>query len=151
MAQRPPVVLERGHAKDGNPALSQYVRDHPTNYIWRADIERLTARLVNTDPFYRRIWVNTYHIHPPGVPLPLRDTLSFDVWGFGGRGDPLDVNLGWQVRQLLFTDPNPPNINWIIWQGRMWFVSGNPQRSPAPSGPAGSDAGHFEHIHVTYL
>ena len=151
MAQRPPVVLERGHAKDGNPALSQYVRDHPTNYIWRADIERLTARLVNTDPFYRRIWVNTYFIHPPGVPLPRRDTLSFDVWGFGGRGDPLDVNLGWQVRQLLFTDPNLPDINWIIWQGRMWFVSGNPKETRAPLGPPGSDAGHFEHIHVTYL
>ena len=107
MAERPPVVLERGHGKDGNPAFSQFVRDHPTNYIWRADLERLTARLVNMDPFYRRIWVNTYFIHPAGV-FPRRDTLSFDVWGFGGRGDPLDVNLGWRVRQLLFNDPNPP-------------------------------------------
>jgi len=149
MAQRPPVVLERGHGKDGNPAFSQFVRDHPTNYIWRADLERLTARLVNMDPFYRRIWVNTYFIHPAGV-FPRRDTLSFDVWGFGGRGDPLDVNLGWQVRRLLFNDPNPPNINWIIWQGRMWSFLGGPNQ-PSPPGAPGSDAGHFQHIHVTYF
>lgn len=151
MAQRPPVVLERGHGKDGNPDFSDYVKKHPTNYIWRADIERLTHRLVNMDPFYKKIWVNTYVVHPPGVPLPLRDKLSFDVWGFGGRGDPLDVNLGWQVRRVLFNDPNLPNINWIIWQGRMWFRFGNPQKSPAPAGPPGSDAGHFQHLHVTYL
>lgn len=149
MAQRPAVVLTRGQGKDGNPDFSQYVRDHPTNYIWRADLERLTARLVNMDPFYKRIWVNTYFIHPPGV-FPRRDTLSFDVWGFGGRGDPLDVNLGWQVRQLLFNDRNLPNIDWIIWQGRMWTRKLFREIS-APPGPAGSDAGHFQHIHVTYL
>jgi hypothetical protein len=149
MAQRPPVVLERGHGKDGNPAFSQFVRDHPTNYIWRADIERLTARLVNMDPFYRRIWVNTYFIHPAGV-FPRRDTVSFDVWGFGGRGTPLDVNLGNRVRQLLFNDPNLPNIDWIIWQGRMWTERLRREISSPPGAP-GSDPQHLQHIHVTYI
>ncbi|MDP9410799.1 MAG: hypothetical protein M3P70_09895 [Actinomycetota bacterium] len=148
MAERPPVVLRKGQGKDGNPSVP-YVRDHPTNYVWRADLERLTARLVNMDPFYRRIWVNTYFIHPPGVAPPPRDTVSFDVWGFGGRGTPLEVNLGWQVYRTLFDDPKLPNINWIIWQGRMWTRTGGP--GPAPPGPPGSDAGHFNHIHVTYL
>lgn len=148
MGERPPVVLKRGLGRDGNPNFF-YNQQHPTNYIWRADIERLTARLVNMDPFYRRIWVNTYIFHPPRV-LPRRDMVSFDVWGFGGRGTPLDVNLGWQVRRLLFNDPRLPNINWIIWQG-VWWTSWLRRDTPAPPGPPGSDPGHFQHLHVTYL
>ncbi|MGH3144267.1 MAG: hypothetical protein ACRDTR_00520 [Rubrobacter sp.] len=145
MGQRPPVVLFRGQGKDGNPN-HPYVHNHPTNYIWRWDIERLTARLVNMDPFYRRIWVNTYFRHPPVSP---RDRTSFDVWGFGGRGDPLDVELGWQVRKLLFNDPHLPYIDWIIWQGRWWKDGFGP--GPSPPGPPGSDPKHLTHLHVTYL
>jgi hypothetical protein len=148
MGQRHPVVLRRGQGKDGNPNFSTYVRNHPTNYIWRADIERLTTRLVNMDQFHRRIWVNTYFHHPPFV-TPFKDMVSFDVWGFGGRGDPLDVNLGWQVRKLLFNDPNLPNINWIIWQGHWWRSWAGP--GPAPPGPPDSDPKHLTHLHVTYL
>ena len=148
MAQRPPVVLTKGQCNDGNPAFSQFVRDHPTNYIWRADLERLTARLVNMDPFYRRIWVNTYFIHPAGV-FPRKDMLSFDVWGFGGRGDDLEPRLGDQVFRTLFNDRNFPNIHWIIWRGRMWTRAGGFGKSPP--GPRDSDPGHFSHIHVTYL
>jgi len=148
MCARPRVVLEKGQGKDGNPNASSYVRDHPTNYIWRANIEQLTDRLVNMDPFYRRIWVNTYFFHPPVV-TPRRDMLSFDVWDFGGRGFHLDVNLGNQVFQRLFNDPNLPNINWIIWQGRMWTRGVG--FGPSPPGPPDSDPGHFSHLHVTYL
>jgi hypothetical protein len=147
MGARHRVVLKKGLGKDGNRNVD-YVRRHPTNYIWRADIERLTARLVNMDAFSRRIWVNTYFHHPPCV-TPFRDKVSFDVWGFGGRGSPLPEDLGWRVRRFLFGLRGLPNINWIIWQGRMWTIRGGP--GPAPRGPQGSDAGHFEHLHVTYL
>jgi hypothetical protein len=147
MGARHRVRLVKGQGKDGNRSVD-YVRRHPTNYVWRKDIERLTARLVNMDAFHRRIWVNTYFIHPPGV-TPHRDKLSFDVWGFGGRGDPLPEDLGWRVRRFLFGLRGLPNINWIIWQGRMWTIRGGP--GPAPPGPPGSDAGHFNHLHVTYL
>jgi hypothetical protein len=141
---RPKVVLKAGQGKDGSPSVP-YVRAHPTNYIWRADIERLTDRLVNMDRFYRRIWVNTYFDHPPGWH---KDTVSFDLWGFGGRGDKLDASLGNQVFQTLFDDPHLPNIWWTIWQGRMWTRSGG--WGPAPWGPPDSDPGHYSHIHVTY-
>jgi hypothetical protein len=141
----PRVVLEAGQGKDGNPNVA-YVRAHPTNYSWRADIEQLTDRLVNIDPFYTRIWMNTYFDHPPGWQ---KDNVSFDVWGFGGRGDPLDASLGNQVFQTLFDDPNLPNIWWAIWQGRMWTRAGG--WGQAPSGPPDSDPGHYSHIHVTYM
>lgn len=146
------IVLEKGRGKDGDPTFP-YVREHPTNYNWREDIEELTHRIVNMEPFKGRIWINTYQHHPPGGPDDFwrhRDTTSFDVWGFGGRGDPLLKKLGDQVHHVLFSDVNPPDIWWIIWQGSMWsrFQGGFVD---APGGPVGSDPGHFRHIHVTYL
>jgi hypothetical protein len=127
MANRPPVVLERGHGRDGNPDFSDYVKQHPTNHIWRADIERLTHRLVNMDPFYGKIWVNNVGVHPPGIPLPLRDKLSFDVWGFGGRGDPLDVNLCWQVRRLCSTIRTSPTSTGSSGRGGCGLVLATPR------------------------
>ena len=59
------IMLEKGHGKDGNPSFP-YIREHPTNYDWREDIERLTHGLVNIESFRGRIWINTYHHHPPG-------------------------------------------------------------------------------------
>ncbi|MGH3144174.1 MAG: glycoside hydrolase family 19 protein [Rubrobacter sp.] len=139
------VVLKVGLGKDGNSSVG-YVRDHPTNYIWRADIERLTARLVNMDDFYEKIWINTYKGHPPGWN---RDTTSFDVWGFGGRGATLPEVPGREVFDVIFGDPNPPDIWWTIYQGRMWTRAGG--WGPSPPGPPDSDPEHNLHIHVTYL
>jgi hypothetical protein len=139
------VVLEKGHGKDGSP-LFPYVRAHPTNYNWREDIERLTNRLVNREAFRGRIWINTYHHHPPGSPddhWRWRDTTSFDVWGFEGRGDPLPEGLGNQVYRVLFDDLDPPDIWWIIWLGEIWSRFERPRRRWDPD--------HFDHIHVTYL
>ena|SRR5215203_4394529 len=103
------VVLEKGHDKDGSSAFP-YVRAHPTNYNWREDIEQLTHRIVNSASFTERIWINTYQNHPPGGPDDFwrhRDTTSFDVWGFDGRGDPLPKELGDRVFHVLFNDPAP--------------------------------------------
>jgi hypothetical protein len=93
------IVLEKGHGKDDDPN-HPYVRAHPTNYNWRDDIEKLTRGTVNRYAFRNRIWINTYHHHPPGGPDDFwrhRDTTSFDVWGFDDRGDPLPKLLGDQV------------------------------------------------------
>ncbi len=143
--ERKAVVLRTGLGKDGNPNVG-YVREHPTNYVWRDDIEKLTARLVNMDRFYEKIWINTYREHPPVLP---RDTTSFDVWGFGGRGDTLPQGIGREVFDAIFDDPNPPDIWWIIYRGRMWTRAGGDQASPP--GPPDSDPQHNNHIHVTYL
>jgi predicted chitinase len=98
--ERKAVALKGGLGKDGDSSVL-YVRQHPTNYDWRDDIEKLTARLVNKEPFYKKIWINTYKGHPPGWN---RDTTSFDVWGFEGRGDPLPVEIGQQVFDEMFNE-----------------------------------------------
>jgi hypothetical protein len=74
---------------------------------------------------------------------------SFDVWGFGGRGDLLGANLGNEVFWTLFSDKKPPHISWIIWQGKQWRHGVG--WIIAPGRPPDSDPGHFSHIHVTYL
>ena len=48
------IELKQGLGKDGSPTIP-YVRAHPTNYVWRDDIERLTRGLVNREAFERRI------------------------------------------------------------------------------------------------
>lgn len=144
--ERKAVVLRPGLGKDGDPNVG-YVRDHPTNYVWREDIEKLTARIVNMDPYYRKIWINTYEGHPPGWN---RDATSFDVWGFGGRGDSLPVEIGEKVRDTIFDDPNPPDIWWIIYRGKMWTRKSGAWGA-SPPGPPDSDPEHNHHIHVTYL
>jgi hypothetical protein len=53
------------------------------------------------------------------------------------------------VFNAIFHDPYEPNIFWIIWNGRMW-VRGSGWQA-APGGPPDSDAGHYNHIHVTYM
>lgn len=143
--ERKAVVLKTGLGKDGDPSAS-YVRAHPTNYVWRPDLEKLTARLVNLNQFYRKIWVNTYKGHPPGWN---RDTTSFDVWGFGGRGDAVGTALGQGVFDYLFNLPDKPDIWWCIWNKRMWTRAGG--WGPSPAGPVGSDAEHIWHAHFTYL
>ena len=146
------VILETGHGKDGN-ANHPYVREHPTNYDWREDIEQLTHRIVNRESFRGYIWINTYERHPPGGEDDFwrhRDTTSFDVWGFDGRGDPLPRELGDRVYHVLLHDLDPPDIWWIIWQGEIWSRFQVPRRRPFPDA-GGSDPGHLTHIHVTYL
>jgi hypothetical protein len=147
-APTPPVeeiVLATGLGKDGNTSV-QYVWEHPTNYIWRQDVDNLTRKLANMPEFRKKIWINTYKGHPPGWN---RDTTSFDVWGFGGRGDPLPADIGQEIYRVIFDDPNLPNIWWIIYQGNMWTRAGGDE--PAPPGPPDSDPQHNLHIHVTYL
>ncbi len=71
------------------------------------------------------------------------------MWGFGGRGDPVGTALGQKVFDFLFEDPDPPDIWWVIWNGRMWTRAQGFQ--DAPAGPPGSDPDHLNHVHVTYM
>ena len=139
------IILKKGLGKDGNPNVT-YVRQHPTNYIWRADIEKLTHKLVNMTKFKGKIWINTYFQHPPGWN---RDRTSFDVWAFGGRGANLSPALRREVFSTIFNMEGLPLIWWIISGGGMWTRAGGWE--DAPWGPPDSDPGHFGHVHVTYL
>jgi hypothetical protein len=86
------VTLKRGLGKDG---FGFYVEQFPTRNFWVERVKRVAQRIANKDGFWEKIWVNTYVKHPPAFPRP---KLSMDVWGFGGRGDPLPPDLGNRVR-----------------------------------------------------
>jgi hypothetical protein len=139
-------------------ALStSYISDHPTNFNWRADVARVINRVQAQFPY--ETFANTYSWHPPYDPPTITvryDAVSVDFWGggrsngkyVGYRGKPIGTSLGQRVFNALFNDPHEPNIYWIIWNGRMWVRGGG--WGPAPGGPSDSDAGHYNHIHVTY-
>ena len=136
-----------------------YITDHPTNFGWRADVARSIARVQKKFPY--KTYANTYLWHPPYDPPVITkryDAMSVDYWGggvvngkyVGYRGK--DINLtvdGDAVFDAIWNDPYLPNIHWIIWNGWMWVRGSGWQR--APWGPPDSDAGHFRHIHVTYV
>lgn len=142
-----------------------YATDHPTNFNWRADVGRMVARTQHKWPWLT--YINTYWDHPPDYNIPRRwpvdfySSQSMDVWGGGGgkdnysgfRGKKLDPVLGGQIFDYLFNYPGKPDIDWIIYKGWMWWnprTGGNGWQA-APWGPADSDAGHWNHIHVTYI
>lgn len=140
-----------------------YIDDHPTNFNWRSDVQGVVNRVQKKWPW--KTYINTYWWHPPYNPPAIVerfDSRSFDVWGGGGtgqgsysgyRGKPLPVELGKQIFDFIFNNPNPPNINWTIYRGRMWWnpVTGGHGWQASPPGPADSDPGHYNHIHVTFL
>jgi hypothetical protein len=145
--------------KPGTFPPLRYIDVHPTRYQWRKDVARVIRRL------YRQfgsdnIKINTYVQHPGDEGgIFARDTTSFDVWGPGGRmAGPekgelgpnffLPPVLGEQIFDFLFEDPNPPDIDWIIYQREIRISS-----ERYHSRPFGFDAFtfHDDHIHVTYL
>jgi GH25 family lysozyme M1 (1,4-beta-N-acetylmuramidase) len=136
------------------PTAGSYVQRHPTHYWYRSDIADLVERTYAK--FGRdRIHINTYHDHPATefVSHPKyggRDSTSFDVWGPGGRGDPLPRAIGQHVFNYLFEDKDPPDIEWCIYQGRMWVRGEGIQDSPNGR-PIDSDPAHVNHAHFTYL
>jgi hypothetical protein len=131
-----PVAPVEGHWR--------YDYRHPTRFFWREDVARMVEELYAR--FGRnRIFVNTYHDHPEGY---WRGTTSLDVWGPGGRDDPVHPYIGQQVFDFLFYYRGTPDIEWIIWRARMYG---------AWNGWYGEGFGydqftwHFDHVHVTYL
>ena len=119
-----------------------FLNRHPTRYEWRGDVEDQIRRIYARFP--DRVHINTYVDHPESFG---RDRDSFDVWGLGGRGDPVGFDLGQRVFEFVFNDPNPPLIDWIIWRRAMWT------RVSEIFEPFGVDdfSFHDDHIHVTFM
>jgi len=131
----------------------------PTRYEWRPDVEQRARWLVDTF----NVWCNSWYDHPLGFGSQEVSTepdgtvwyiqnTSIDVWGPQGRYDPIDSTVGQQVFDALFNDPNPPTINWIIWQDTLYWAEHNWQAEPHnPGGDTDPYEGsNWEHIHVTY-
>lgn len=132
-----------------------YESTYWTHFDWRADVKRDVVRLQKKFP--NLTFANTYYCHPP-VYGRKYEFVSADFWGggvvngvyVGYRGKPLYwVIDGWKVFNALMNDPYLPNIAWIIHGGRMWTRGVG--WGPAPYGPAGSDAGHYNHVHCTWV
>ena len=137
------IVLQPGPEHD--PGFGLYVQRHPTHYQFRADVRRLAEKYVNMPKYRGKVWANTYRDHPPGFGL---DAVSVDFWDWSGRAHPLADAVHAALFRTILNDPEPPFIRWAISNGRMWLP---PNRFvAAPVGPPGSDAGHFNHIHVTF-
>lgn len=130
------------------PGSAWYAERCPTRYAWRPDVEAWARWLVEN----YSVWVNTYHNHPEDVFLRAGESRmmdSYDVWGPSGRGDPLDPALGDELFGIIFNDPNPPNIEWIIYKRRMYGAWNSWYGEPFGDGSVFMN--HDDHIHVTYL
>ena len=129
-----------------------YVQRCPTRYTWpgnRDDIDAVARRLVSNYD----VTVNTYLYHPEDVWINKgisREYDSFDVWGPGGRGDPIGYELGQEIFWVIRNDPNPPNIEWIIWWGYIYEAWNNWEGTFFSDDTSDADMGHYRHIHVTY-
>lgn len=117
---------------------------YPTRYFWREDVE-VVARYL-WDQY--GAWCNTYHMHPP-VFGHLYETVSMDVWGSRGRGDPLPLEVGWAIYTDIFGNGLEPWIRWVIWQGRIWDPWNGDQAYWETD--VWSDGGHYNHIHYTFI
>ena len=139
---------------EARAASRSYISDHPTHFDFRADVARAVNRVQAKFP--SQTFANTYYMHPP-VYGRKYEFVSVDFWGgglwngqyVGYRGKPIETSLGHQVWNALFYDEYLPNIHWIIWNGWMWTRGWGWDSSPP--GPPDSDAGHYNHIHVTYI
>lgn len=149
------ILLEPEGDGEDRPGIAGYADTYWTHFDYRSDVAELVRRIQARFPW--RLYLNTYFHHPP-VHGRRYEFVSFDVWGgglndagayVGYRGKPLPVELGRRVFNSIFNDPRLPNIYWIIYRGRMWTRGYG--WGPAPWGPAGSDARHDWHIHVTCL
>ncbi len=118
-----------------------YQDRHPTRYQWREDVADQIRRIYAKFP---NVQINTYVDHPEGF---RRDEDSFDIWGPGGRNDPIGFDLGQRVFDFVFTDPNPPLIDWCIWRRAIWSIRTKHFE------PFGNDpfTFHDDHCHFTFV
>ena len=131
--------------KDPIPNSSLYVLRHPTRYMWRKHVTPLIRKVYRRMGGPNEIHINTYLDHPEGLH---RTLTSFDVWGPGGRGDPIGFAKGERVREIVFNDKGLPIIEWAIWQRKI-------RRRADDYKPHtfGNDkfTFHDDHLHFTFL
>lgn len=121
-----------------------YLDRHPTRYFWEVPVEGIVRRLYRE--FGRdRIHINTYVEHPEGWGW---DSTSFDVWGPGGRGDPIGRDLGQAVVDFVVNDPDPPWIEWYIWRRVIRTRTGG--YKPVPFGNGSVFENHDDHPHFSF-
>ena len=125
-----------------------FVERHPTRYRWSRHVKPMIRKLYREMGGPDEIHINTYLDHPEGLH---RTLTSSDVWGPGGRGDPIDFDKGERVRRIVFrlnNDPGLPTIEWAIWRRKIRRRSQN--YDPRPFGEKPFEF-HEDHVHFTFL
>ena len=127
------------------PDSPDYVKRHPTRYRWRKHVKLLIRKVYREMSGPDEIHINTYLDHPEGLH---RTLTSFDVWGPGGRGDPIGFAKGERVGEIVFNDEGLPIIEWAIWQRKI-----RRRADGYKPHPFGNDkfTFHDDHLHFTFL
>jgi hypothetical protein len=110
-----------------------------TLYEWDPDVLLVVQRTLNR---FSTATGNTYECHP----YCGWERRSLDVWGAGGRGDPLPRDLSRSVLRFLLNMPGEPLIRHYILEHTLW-VRGKGYFN----WPANDHSGRLRHVHVTYL
>lgn len=109
-----------------------------TRYRWKPSVDAI-VRVIEAR--WRRVKCNTYVCHP----WCGWSNVSIDCWGEGGRGDPLPLETGQEIRAFLMKLPGKPLIRHTILQHQLWTSwGGYSYWSPD------DHSGRLRHLHVTY-
>ena len=134
------------------PGHPNYVLDHPTRYRWVKHVQPMLHALYYELGGPDQIHLNTYVWHPPynaeqGV-TKRYDLYSVDVWGPGGRGDPVGNHMGGKAWRLIWNYPGVPYIDWIIWRAEIRIRAEG--LKPRPYGTNAFEW-HYDHVHCTFV
>jgi hypothetical protein len=110
----------------------------PTHFRWRADVQEVVLKIHRNFPNVR---CNTYEGHP----WPGWDGRSIDVWGLGGRGDPIPAHTGHAVKQFLRDLRGAPFIRHHIYLHELWTSFGG-----YSTWISNDHSLSLRHLHVTY-
>lgn len=109
-----------------------------TRYRWRPDVRRVVEALRRKNP---RAHPNTYICHP----WCGWGRVSVDWWGPGGRGDPINPEVGHQLLHDAMVMNFGPNLRHTIYKHQLWTSFGG-YSWWAPEDHAGA----LRHVHLTY-
>jgi hypothetical protein len=110
----------------------------PTRWRWRPSVRRVVRHIESN---YSGAACNTYVCHP----WCGWGRVSVDVWGPGGRGDPIAYDLGWKILADVFNDPSNPPLRHTIYVHQLWTSFGG------YSWWAKEDhSGRLRHVHLTF-
>jgi hypothetical protein len=130
-----------------DPGSGSYVERYPTRYFFTPGVRRLAEKYINMPAFRGKVWANTYRWHPPKYE-DRYEHVSVDFWDWAGRGHTLHDDLQRPLESIIWKDPDPPYILWIMSNGRIRVPGGDWEQTHYQED--GSDPNHHRHIHVTY-
>ena len=96
------------------PGAPSYQDRHPTLYRWAKHVKPMIHKLYREMGGPSQIHVNTYLDHPEGFH---RTLTSLDVWGGGGRNDPIGHAKGQRAFNLIWNDPGLPSSTGLSGSG----------------------------------